>query len=261
MGEIEFIFQVKEYDTEALLPQVSKALQRRLELRNQQLRPGKAVPAEMTEEQRKRAKIKNIIVGIIWLVVGIYLLFSGIVKGEGGKWNVIIGAVAAFVGVKGLLPQRKLPNTEKFEKAAQEFLDEHKGVADDKERQVCFSDEEMIVVTGALEDLDQEAIPYEDVEFAMETEDIFLLVHGGRGVLLQKSDLTLGTVEEFRDYIDSHVKSFTPYKPEVAEEGEQAEPSAETEETQAEEESEVIAEETAVEIAEETEESEETEEE
>ena len=253
MGEIEFIFQVKEYDTEALLPQVSKALQRRLELRNQQLRPGKAVPAEMTEEQRKQAKIKNIIVGVIWLIVGIFLLFSGMVKGDGGKWNVIIGAVAAFVGVKRLLPQRKLPNTEKFEKAAQEFLDEHKGVADGKERQVCFSDEEMIVVTGALEDLDQEAIPYEDVEFAMETEDIFLLVHGGRGVLLQKSDLTLGTVEEFRDYINAHVKSFTPYEPKAAEEGEQA---AEVEEAQVELESEVIAEETAeqAEASEETEE-------
>ena len=260
MGEIEFIFQVKEYDTEALLPQVSKALQRRLELRNQQLRPGKAVPAEMTEEQRKRAKIKNIIWGIVWFVVGVYLLFSGMVNGEGNKWTVIIGAVAAFVGAKKLIPQRKLPSTEKFDKAAQDFLDEHKGVADDKERQVCFSDEEMIVVTGALEDLDQEAIPYEDVEFAMETEDIFLLVHGGRGVLLQKSDLTLGTVEEFRDYLSVHVKSFTPYKPEVAEESKQAESSAETEEIQAEEEPEVVAEETEVELTEETEEPEETEE-
>ena len=218
MGEIEFIFQVKEYDTEALLPQVSKALKRRLELRNQQLRPGKVAPAEMTEEQRKQAKIKNTIWGIVLLVAGIYFMISGIAKGEGNTWSLVIGAVAAFIGAKRLIPQRKLPDTDKFDKAAQEFLDEHKGVGDEEERQICFSDEEIIIVTGALEDLEQEAIPYEDVEFAMETEDIFLLVHGGRGVLLQKADLTLGTAEEFRDYIKSHVKSFTPYEPEAAQE-------------------------------------------
>ncbi len=261
MGEIEFIFQVTEYDCEALLPQVSRALKRRMELRNQQLRPGKAAAAEMTEEQRKRAKIKNIIWGIVWFVVGVYLLFTGMVNGDGNKWTVIIGAVAAFVGAKKLIPQRKLPNTEKYDKAAQDFLDEHKGVLDGKERQVCFSDEEMIVVTGALEDLDQEAIPYEDVEFAMETEDIFLLVHGGRGVLLQKKDFTLGTTEEFREYLKAHLKSFTPYEPEVAEKNEQAEASAESETIEPEVESEVIAEKTEGEAAEEAEETEESEEE
>lgn len=251
MGEIEFIFQVSEYDCEALLPQVSRALQRRLELRNQQLRPGKAAAAEMTEEQRKRAKIKNIIWGIVWLAVGVYLLFSGIVNKDGNTWTLIIGAVAAFIGAKKLIPQRKLPNTEKYDKAAQDFLDEHKGVLDGKERQVCFSDEEMIVVTGALEDLDQEAIPYDDVEFAMETEDIFLLVHGGRGVLLQKKDFTLGTTEEFRDYLKAHLKSFTPYEPEEAENVEQAEVSAASEVIESEVESEVIAEETEERVAEE----------
>lgn len=222
MGEIEFIFQVKEYDPEVLLPQISKALQRRMELRNQQLHPGKADPAEMTEEQRKRAKIKNIIWGIVWLAVGIYLLVSGWGKFEESKWTVIIGVVAIFVGAKRLIPQRK-PNAEKFDKAAKEFLDGHKENLDEVENQICFSDEEMIIVTGALEDLEQEAVPYDEVEFAMETEDIFLLVHNGRGVMLQKKDISLGTTEEFRDHLTAHVKSFTPYEPEAAEGIEQAE--------------------------------------
>ena len=227
MGEIEFIFQVKEYDAEVLLPQVSKALQRRMELRNQQLRPGKADPAEMTEQQRKQAKIKNIIWGIVWLAVGIYLLVSGIVSGESNTWSLLIGVVAVFVGIKRLLPQRKhQANTEKYDKAAKEFLDGHKQNLDGGEVQVCFSDEEMIIVNGAIEDLDQEAVTYDEVEFAMETEDIFLLVHGGRGVMLQKKDITLGTTEEFRDYLADHLKSFTPYEPEVAE-GEEASAAAE----------------------------------
>ena len=98
MGEIEFIFQVSEYDAEALLPQVSKALRRRMELRNQQLYPGRANLAEMTEEQRKKARIKNIVWGVVWLVVGLYLLISSIGNRDGSKWTLIIGIVAIFVG-------------------------------------------------------------------------------------------------------------------------------------------------------------------
>lgn len=258
MGEIEFIFQVKEYDEETLLPQVSKALQRRMELRNQQLRPGKPNPAEMTEAQRKQAKIKNIIWGVIWLAVGIYLVVSGWGKFEESKWTLIIGVVAIFLGVKRLIPQRKpQANTEKFDKAAKEFLDGHKENLDEVENQVCFSDEEMIIVTGALEDLEQEAVSYDEVEFAMETEDIFLLVHGGHGVMLQKKDITLGTAEEFREHLAANVKSFTPYEPEVVEGTEQAEIPAAAEEDEPDVEPEVLEEENEVEAAEEADEIEE----
>ena len=218
MGEIEFIFQVKDYDAEALVPQVSKALKRRMELRSQQLRPGKPNPAEMTEEQRKKARIMDIISGIVMLVLGVILLVSGYRKGEGNTWTLVIGAVVAFLGLKRLIPQRKpSANTEKYDKAAREFLAGHKENLEGGEVQICFSDEEMIIVNGAIEDLDQEAVTYDEVEFAMETEDIFLLVHGGRGVMLQKKDITLGTAAEFRDYIGAHVKSFTPYEDDDAE--------------------------------------------
>ena len=256
MGEIEFIFQVKEYDAEALLPQVSKALQRRMELRNQQLRPGKPNPAEMTEAQRKQAKIKDIIWGVIWLAVGIYFLVSGFTKGENATLPLVVGAVAVFFGIKRLIPQRK-PNVEKFDKAAKEFLDGHKENFDDVENQICFSDEEMIIVTGALEDLDQEAVTYDEVEFAMETEDIFLLVHGGHGVMLQKKDITLGTAEEFREHLAANVKSFTPYEPEVVEGAEQAAIPDAAEEDEPDVEPEVIEEEIEVEAAEEADEIEE----
>ena len=236
MGEIEFIFQVKEYDAEALLPQVSKALRRRMELRSQQLRPGKPNPAEMTEQQRRKARIMDIVLGIVWLAVGIYFLVSGFGGSERSTLSLIIGAIGIFVGAKKLIPQRKpSANQEKYDKAAKEFLDSHKENLDGVENQVCFSDEEMIIVTGALEDLDQEAVAYDDVEFAMETEDIFLLVHDGRGVMLQKKDITLGSVEEFRDYLVCHLKSFVPYAPEAVEGGqapalnETAEPESEPE--------------------------------
>ena len=230
MGEIEFIFQVKEYDIEALLPQVSKALQRRIELRNQQMRPGKVDPAQMTEQQRKQARRKSIILGIIWIAVGIYFLISGFTREEKAILPLVIGVIALFLGVKNLIPQRSKPvNTDRFDKAAREFLVGHKENLGEQEHQVCFSDEEMIIVTGAVEDLDQEAVTYDEVEFAMETEDIFLLVHGGRGVMLQKKDITLGSADEFRDYMAAHIKNFTPFEPEVAAAVEEPVQSEETE--------------------------------
>ena len=253
MGEIEFIFQVKEYDAEALLPQVSKALRRRMELRSQQLRPGKPNPAEMTEQQRRKARIMDIVLGVVWLAVGIYFLVSGFGGSERSTLSLIIGAIGIFVGAKKLIPQRKpSANQEKYDKAAKEFLDSHKENLDGVENQVCFSDEEMIIVTGALEDLDQEAVAYDDVEFAMETEDIFLLVHDGRGVMLQKKDITLGSVEEFRDYLVCHLKSFVPYAPEAAEGTEQAAVPAAAEEAVQETQPDAMAEEIAGEADEET---------
>lgn len=231
MGEIEFIFQVNEYDSEHLQPQVSRALRRRMELRTQ--RPGMD-PSKMTEAQRKQQKMKRILWGIIWLAVGIYLLASGLIKSGTFTASGIIGVIAIIWGISKLLPKRK-PDLERYDKAAKEFLEGHKENIGKEEHQVCFSDEEMIVVTGAVEDLDQEAVTYGEIDFGMETEDIFLLVHGGRGVMLQKKDITLGTVDEFRDYIAAHIKSFTPYEPEetataeVPTAVESAEPEAEPE--------------------------------
>ena len=238
MGEIEFIFQMNDFDAEALQPQVSKALQRRMELRNQQLRPGKADLAQMTEQQRKQAKTKSIIQGVIWIAAGIYFLISGFTKENASMFLPVIGLIAIAVGIRQLLPQRKKnTNTERFDKAAKEFLTGHKENIDGQERQICFSDEEVIIVTGAVEDLDQEAVTYDEVEFAMETEDIILLVHGGHGILLQKKDITLGSVEDFRSHMQAHVKSFTPYETaaaEAVEQPEQVEQSEHTEEAEAE---------------------------
>lgn len=216
MGEIEFIFQVKDYDSDALLSQVSRALQRRMELRTQRVKPGQPDPSQMTEAQRKFQDRMKKIWGVVFLVLGFYFMYSAGRNGSVLSMQGIIGIVAIVWGVSRLMPKRKV-DPERYNKAAKEFLDGHKENLGDKEHQICFSDEEMIIVTGAVEELDQEAVTYGEVDFSMETEDIFLLVHGGHGVMLQKKDITLGTVEEFRAFLASHIRSFTPYEPEEQE--------------------------------------------
>ena len=220
MDEIKFIFQIGAYDSDALLPQVSNALKKRTQVNTQKLKPG-VDTSKMTEEQLKQYKRKQILWGLVFLAAGIYLLVSGLMSERKLTIGSVVGIVAIMVGVKRLLPMRQPKvKQERFDNAAREFLDSHKESREGKELQICFSDEEMVIVTGAVEDLDQEAVAYDEIQFAMECEDIFLLVHGTRGVMLQKKEITLGGVDEFRDFLTKHVPSFIPYEPEQPETGE-----------------------------------------
>lgn len=148
MDQIEFIFQVSSFDIEALVPQISAALERRMQI-NQESLPKllkKAVNRKMSGER--------------------------------------------------------------FEQAAREFLESHTESLKEKGAQICFSTEEMITVMGELEDLDQEAVPFDEIQLVMEAKDIFFVVYGGRGVLLQKKDLDeeMGTLDEFREFVNENIK-------------------------------------------------------
>lgn len=96
---------------------------------------------------------------------------------------------------------------DKFEQAAKEFLSGQEEYLKEKAVEICFSDEEMIIVAGALEDLDQDAIEFDDIELILETPDTYLIIYDqGRGVLIQKKDITLGTVEEFRHFVSTKIR-------------------------------------------------------
>lgn len=148
MEEIEFIFQSSAFDVDAFLPQVSRALEKRIQLRQQ------ALPK-------------------------------------------------LFQRANGT---RKKKQDDRYDKAAREFLEGHAEDIKEKELQICFSDEEMIIVKGALEDLDQDAVTFDAIEFVMESEDMFLVTYQGRGVMLQKKDLTLGSVDGFRAFVTERIK-------------------------------------------------------
>ena len=151
MEEIEFIFQTTAFDVETLVPQISRALEKRLQMRQQQMLPKLFQRANSAKKKKKE---------------------------------------------------------DRYDKAAREFLESHAESLKEKEVQVCFSGEEMFTVMGALEDLDQDAVTYDAIECIMETEDIFFVVYQGRGVVLQKKDLdqTMGTLDEFRDFVNENIK-------------------------------------------------------
>lgn len=149
MEEIKFIFQPSAFDVEALVPQVGRALEKRLLTRQQQMLPKLFRRSGDTKKKKK---------------------------------------------------------DDRCDKAAREFLEVHAESIQEQEVQICFSTEEMITVIGALEDLDQDAVSFDAIEFIMESDDIFFVIYQGHGVVLQKKDLTLGNVDEFRDFVSERIR-------------------------------------------------------
>lgn len=220
MDEIQFIFQVENVDKEGLLAQVSTALEKRLEIRQQQIKPQKNMPdmSNMTEEQKqdyfKRQRKYKIFWGIVILALGIYMVLANIKNPAAGVTQLVVGVFAIIMGIYYLLfggkqkKAKQLKDKSKFVNAAAEFLDEQVKHTGEKKVQIAFFEEEMVTITGELDELDQDAVAYSDMECALEGPDMFLLTYNNRGVLLQKKDLTMGSVEEFRAFLLRSVKNF-----------------------------------------------------
>lgn len=220
MDEIQFMFQVENVDKDGLLAQVSAALEKRLEIRQQQVRPQKNMPdmSHMTEEQKqdyfKRQRKYKIFWGIVFIALGIYMVLANIQKPAAGVTQLVVGVFAIIIGIYYILfggkqkKAKQFKDKTKFINAATEFLDEQVKHAAEKKVQIAFFGEEMVTITGELEDLDQDAVAYSDMECALEGPDMFLLTYNNRGVLLQKKDLTMGSVEEFRAFMLRSVKHY-----------------------------------------------------
>lgn len=211
MEEIEFIFQTSALDKPTLLPQISKALEKRLEIRAGQMRPNSKAAVPMTEEEKQRQSKRRKLQGILMMAVGVLAAVAGFVVDGRSILLIVLGAIALFYGFLTFRTASALTSDpDKYDKAAQDFLDSRDESVQGKNVQVCFSGEEMITVMGELDDLDQEAVAFDQIEMILETRDVFLVIYDRRGVVLQKSELDpeMGSVDEFRDFIKAHVKTF-----------------------------------------------------
>lgn len=213
MDQIEFIFQVSALDKETLLPQISQALEKRVEIHSRQLMPKMwkqtdQANEKISEEEQKKRRLRNKITGIILIILGLAILIPGMVNQERNMVLIIAGAIAVVAGLFKLRGGVKPPKKEKFDSAAEDFLDGQAESIAEESVQVCFSSEEMITVMGDLEDLDQDAVTFDQIEFVMETQDIFFVIYQRRGVVLQKKDLDveLGTLDEFRAFVNENIK-------------------------------------------------------
>ncbi len=209
MENTTYTFHITTYDTEKLLPQVSKALEKRTELVSRDQYPGLWKQTDklntMTPESAGGGlgtKIKSIIL----LALGVFLLVPGLVKPQELLVPLIGGAVAIYIGISGLWRGRKGKNKKNpFDKSAKLLLQGKDNISAESTILVTFSENGMTIPT---EDANTEMVPYSNFECVIETADIFLFVYDERVTLLKKADLATGDIDDFRKFVSANVSKY-----------------------------------------------------
>ena len=197
-------FQITPYDTESLLQQVSKALEKRTEFVSRKRYPSlweNIDKLNAASKGKRRSSLRSKIMSIICLVLGVFLFVPGLMKPQEllvpllvGAFAIVIGIVYLYIGRKG----KKNP----FDKSARLLLMGKDTISAKQSIMVSFSESGMEI---RADDKEPQHIPYSDFESMIETEDLFLFVHDTRITVLQKKDLTSNDITDFRNFISRNV--------------------------------------------------------
>ena len=185
-----YLFQISSYDISRLLPQVSKALEKRSEHLSRERYPKMwrsidhlPSPSQGTGRSRLRTRLFS----ILCLAAGVILVVPGLMESKELLVPLVVGAAAIVLGITRLWLTRK--NREKpFDRSALLLLEGKDQTPESPALVVSFSDEGMSLSSQG----EAAFIPYSDFESTWETEDTLLLVFGQRVTLLQKRDLVQG---------------------------------------------------------------------
>ncbi|MBS5146042.1 MAG: YcxB family protein [Butyricicoccus pullicaecorum] len=138
---------------------------------------------------RSRLALLSIVQGVFFTVVGLSD------RAQMGKL-LLLGAAGFVVGVLAFLFRRRLTQ---FERAALRILTRWQNLPEGVRLRAVFSSEGMTLSEegqqGAAE------VPYERFERVIETADLFLVIFAGNVTVLQKKDLTAGSVSEFQSFL------------------------------------------------------------
>ena len=197
-------FQITPYDTESLLQQVSKALEKRTEFVSRERYPSlweNIDKLTVVTKGKRRSSLRKTVMRIICLVLGVFLFVPGLMKPQEllvpllvGAFAIVIGIVYLYIGRKG----KKNP----FDKSARLLLMGKDTISAKQSIMVSFSESGMEI---RADDKEPQHIPYSDFESMIETEDLFLFVHDTRITVLQKKDLTSNDITDFRNFISRNV--------------------------------------------------------
>lgn len=141
--------------------------------------------------------------GILSLLAGIFFLSA--VLGDPDEMAILVYLAAQYliVALASLLVRRR---RDPFERAARKVLagrDRADFAAGKADMQVIFSEETMTVNTSGNA---SSQFPYTDFKQVLETQDLLLVIFDKRFLILQKKDLTAGTVSDLRDFLKERVE-------------------------------------------------------
>ncbi len=200
MATTNFIFSMKPYEIEVLVPQVAQMLQKRVELASRKKLPGlwkltdklSAVP-RATEAELKRRRESRRQWGGLLLVMGIFLFVPGVMKPQELPVPLVAGFFAIVMGVLYLRKEDRKKNS--YEKKAKKLLENMNASMKSQKLRLVFDDTE-VVMSGVGED---KKISYINMECALETAELFGVIYENQIVLLQKKELLLGTADELTE--------------------------------------------------------------
>lgn len=197
-------FQITPYDTESLLQQVSKALEKRTEFVSRERYPSlweNIDKLNAVSKGKRRSSLRSKVMSIICLVLGVFLFVPGLMKPQELLVPLLVGAFAIVIGLVYLYIGRK-DKKNPFDKSARLLLMGKDTISAKQSIMVSFSESGMEI---RADDKEPQHIPYSDFESMIETEDLFLFVHDTRITVLQKKDLTSNDITDFRNFISRNV--------------------------------------------------------
>jgi len=204
---MEYIFNITNVDDLALIPQISKAFEKRTEFLSRKKYPKLWKYADshkskkaLTEKELKAQRIRTRILGTVNLVLGIFLFVPGIMKPAELFFPLLVGAVAIGSGV-GALRRSRINKQSPFDKSARILFDQRNSIPTEQNSKVIFSEDGMKITLETENDENNEFVAYSDFESIISANDIILLIYKEKCVLLQKKELVNENINAFCEFI------------------------------------------------------------
>lgn len=192
MENTEYVFRLTAYDVQALLPQVSRALERRSELMAKTKFAGKkrirAALNSSDENFHRRSSLITMLVGLAAVVLGVAAIVFGAMN-SGEIFMLVLGAVLAAAGIFAVARSSMGKRNPYKADAAKLLQGKDKFRAEDNIR-IVFNSEGMRTARSF--------IPYREFQCWIETQDLLLFMYGPLVTMLQKTDLIEGSLGDFR---------------------------------------------------------------
>lgn len=112
-----------------------------------------------------------------------------------------LGITEATVGVTALLTSRRKTSTP-YQREAARLLQSRAAANHLESACVSFSEDGMSITADGIDAIYQ--VPYGEITFAMETEDLLIIIVSDRATILQKADLVTGTFPQLRELLRQH---------------------------------------------------------
>lgn len=213
---MEFVFILTKYDDVLFKKQVSKALEKRTELVSRKQYPkmwkfiDKINSVKMPEEVLKKRRARYRIYGILFLLLGLFVLIPSLMKPKEMIIPLLLGIFSIGLGILYLKYERKSKKEKptQFDKATIQLFDNYEKVPYGKIKVIFTDDKVQIVGNDATEHSENIIIEYSEIEKFFVTEDLFILIWNEKISVLQKKDLISCDVEEFLNFISINHKIY-----------------------------------------------------